>query len=100
MDFQGSHLTDVFWLEYLSMALMMEDASFGSTSRQVHTSATRNGFSENSILKALYALHNSEGRLIVLLYMHVDVLWAAEPEAEPIIEQLLSEFSCGNQACG
>ena len=53
-----------------------------------------NGFSENSILKALYALHNSEGRLIVLLYMHVDdLLWAAEPEAEPIIEQLLSEFS-------
>ena len=24
-----------------------------------------------------------------------DLLWAAEPEAEPIIEQLLGEFSCG-----
>ena len=56
----------------------------------------RKGFKENSILKALYALHNSEGRLIALLCTHVDdLLWAAEPEAEPIIEQLLGEFSCG-----
>ena len=64
--------------------------------KRLKTSATRKGFKENSILKALYALHNSEGRLIALLCTHVDdLLWAAEPEAEPIIEQLLGEFSCG-----
>eukprot|EP00439_Symbiodinium_sp_Y106_P056887 s1402_g8.t1 len=64
--------------------------------KRLKTSATRKGFKENSIPKALYALHNSEGRLIALLCTHVDdLLWAAEPEAEPISEQLLGEFSCG-----
>ena len=54
--------------------------------KRLKTSATRKGFKENSILKALYALHNSEGRLIALLCTHVDdLLWAAEPEAEPIM---------------
>ena len=64
--------------------------------KHLKTSATKKGFRDNSLLKALYALHNKEGRLIALLCAHVDdLLWAAEPEAEPIIEQLLSEFSCG-----
>ena len=93
MDSLESHRIDVFWLEYLFMGLMMEDASFGNASSIV---LLVKGFKENSILKALYALHNSEGRLIALLCTHVyDLLWAAEPEAEPIIEQLLGEFSCG-----
>ena len=76
------------------MGLMMGDVSFGNVS--IKTSATKKGFRENSILKALYALHNKEGRLIALLCTHVDdPIWAAEPEAEPIIEQLLNQFSCG-----
>ena len=55
VDSQKGHQIDVFWLEYLFMGLMAEDASFGSASK------------------------------LVLF----------KPEAEPIIEQLLSEFSCG-----
>ncbi|CAE7297584.1 unnamed protein product [Symbiodinium microadriaticum] len=94
VDFLVSHRIGLFWLEYPFMGLMMGDVSFGNVS--IKTSATKKGFRENSILKALYALHNKEGRLIALLCTHVDdPIWAAEPEAEPIIEQLLNQFSCG-----
>ena len=64
--------------------------------KRLKTSAQKRGFLENAIFKALYVLRNNEGRIIALLCTHVDdLLWAAEPEAEPVIEELLKEFSCG-----
>ena len=64
--------------------------------KKVRKDATAKGIRENAIFRALYTLTNSEGRIILMLGTHVDdLIWACEPEAEPIMDELLADFQCG-----
>ena len=39
---------------------------------------------------------NSEGKVILMLATHVDdLLWACEPEAQPVVDKILTSFMCG-----
>jgi Reverse transcriptase (RNA-dependent DNA polymerase) len=52
------------------------------------------GFRENALIKAWYHLTDSEGRIIAMLATHVDdMLWACQPEAQPVIDKLLAKFT-------
>ena len=54
------------------------------------------GFKENRVMKALYSYTNADGKLIALCATHVDdLLWAATPEGEGVIQRLISTFKCG-----
>ena len=52
------------------------------------------GFRENQISKALYSLTDKEGKVIASICTHVDdTLWAAKPEAESGINQILETYA-------
>ena len=54
------------------------------------------GIKENAIFRALYTMTNDEGRVILMLATHVDdLLWACEPEAQTIMDKILTTFQCG-----
>ena len=52
------------------------------------------GFRENQISKTLYSSNDKDGKFIVLFCTYVDdMLWAAKPEAESAINQILETFA-------
>ena len=49
-----------------------------------------------AIFRALYTMTNSEGKVILMLATHVDdLLWACEPEAQSVVDKILTSFMCG-----
>jgi len=54
------------------------------------------GFEENRVLKALYQIRNKAGEVIALCGTHVDdIIWAATPEGEKHVQQVIGTFKCG-----
>ena len=54
------------------------------------------GFRENHVLRALYSYTDDKGNLLALVGTHVDdVIWAAMPEADAVINKVIEAFKCG-----
>ena len=64
--------------------------------KKLRTELTSEGIRENAIFRALYTMTNSEGKVILMLATHVDdLLWACEPEAQSVVDKILTSFMCG-----
>lgn len=64
--------------------------------KKIRRDMTSKGIKENRIFRALYTLTDDNGKVILMLGTHVDdLIWACEPEAQHIIDELLETFQCG-----
>ena len=64
--------------------------------KRLRNAMKKKGARENQILSALYSFTDSNGKLLMLVCTHVDdLLWAAHPEGQALIDELINEFNCG-----
>ena len=64
--------------------------------KKLHQVFVDAGLKENHVMKALYSFCDSDGELQVMCGTHVDdLIWAAHPEYEHMIQRVIDTFQCG-----